>query len=330
LTEAPGLAPEEVETLVTIPLESSLNGATGVQAVRSSSGVGLSVINVEFAWGTDIYLDRQVVAERLAVAADRLPKDIKPQMAPIASIMGQVLQVGLTSEDGQTDPMELRTLADWVVRQRLLTIPGVAQVVTIGGGRKQFQVLVNADDMLKYDVTLEEVETAVAKSNANATGGYLEESGQELLVRSMGRLRGLADLQQVVVKAGDRPVLLGQVARVQEAAQVKRGDAAVNGEPAVILTISKQPGADTRLMTTRVVAALEDLKGSLPKDIRINSRVYQQREFIDNSIHNVLVALRDGGILVVIVLFLFLLNFRTTLITLTALPLSIVVTGLVF
>src|SRR5262245_15588547 len=330
MTEAPGLAPEEVETLVTIPLESSLNGATGVQAVRSSSGVGLSVINVEFAWGTDIYLDRQVVAERLAVAADRLPKNVKPQMAPIASIMGQVLQVGLTSEGGRTDPMELRTLADWVVRQRLLTIPGVAQVVTIGGGRKQYQVLVNADEMLKYDITLEDVEQAVAKSNANATGGYLEESGQELLVRSMGRLRSLADLQQVVVKAGDRPVLLSQVARVQEAAQVKRGDAAVNGQPAVILTISKQPGADTRLMTARVVAALDALKGSLPKDILINSRVYQQREFIDNSIHNVLVALRDGGILVVIVLFLFLLNFRTTLITLTAIPLSIVVTGLIF
>lgn len=331
MTECPGLAPEEVETLVTFPLESSLNGATGVQAVRSSSGVGLSVIYVEFAWGTDIYVDRQVVAEKLALAADRLPEGVKPQMAPIASIMGQVLQVGIYSEGNKTDPIEVRTLADWVVRQRLLTIPGVAQVITMGGGRKQFQVLANPDEMLKYGVTLQDVEQAVAGSNANATGGYLDEGGNELLVRSMGRIRDLRELEKVVVKATkDRPVLLSQVARVREAAQVKRGDAALNGSPAVMIIVSKQPGADTRLMTTNVIKALEELKPSLPPDIRINSEVYQQKEFIDLSIENVVVALRDGGILVVIVLFLFLLNFRTTFITLTAIPLSIVVTGLVF
>ena len=331
MTEAPGLAPEEVETLITFPLESSLNGATGVQAVRSSSGVGLSVIYVEFAWGTDIYVDRQVVAEKLALAADRLPKGVKPQMAPISSIMGQVLQVGIYSEGGKTDPIEVRTLADWVIRQRLLTIPGVAQVITIGGGRKQYQVLVNADELLKYEVTLEEVEQAVSNSNANATGGYLDEGGNELLVRSLGRLANVQELEKVVVKASkDRSVLLGQVARVREAAQVKRGDAAVDGSPAVIITVSKQPGADTRLLTTNVIKALEDLKPSLPADIRLNSEIYQQKEFIDLSIKNVVEALRDGGILVVIILFLFLLNFRTTFITLTAIPLSIVVTGLVF
>lgn len=331
MTEASGLAPEEVETLITFPLESSLNGATGVQAVRSSSGVGLSVINVEFAWGTDIFVDRQIVAEKLALAADRLPGGVKPQMAPISSIMGQVLQVGLYSEGNKTDPIEVRTLADWVIRQRLLTIPGVAQVITIGGGRKQYQVLVNPDELLKYDVTLEDVERAVAASNANATGGYLNEGGNEWLVRALGRIRDASELERVVVKPSqERPVLLGQVARIREAAQVKRGDAAVNGSPAVIITISKQPGADTRVLTSNVIQALEELKPSLPPDLRMNAEIYQQKEFIDRSIENVIEALRDGGILVVIVLFLFLLNFRTTFITLTAIPLSIVVTGLVF
>ncbi len=331
MTEAPGLAPEEVETLITFPLESVLNGATGVQAVRSSSGVGLSIIYVEFAWGTDIYVDRQIVAEKIALAADRMPRGIRPQLAPISSIMGQVMQVGVWSEGGKTDPIEVRTTADWLIRQRLLTIPGVAQVVTTGGGRKQFQVLVNPDKLLKYDVTLGEVEKAVEASNANATGGYLDQGGNELLVRSLGRIQNLEELGSVVVKgSGERPVLLSDVARVAEAAQVKRGDAAVDGLPAVILTISKQPGADTRKLTTDVIRALDELKPSLPPDLRINTDVYQQKAFIDLSIHNVIEALRDGGILVVIVLFLFLLNFRTTFITLTAIPLSIVVTGLVF
>ena len=331
MTEAPGLAPEEVETLITFPLESVLNGATGVQAVRSSSGVGLSVIYVEFAWGTDIYVDRQIVAEKIALAGDRMPKGVRPQLAPISSIMGQVLQVGVWSEGGKTDPIEVRTTADWLIRQRLLTIPGVAQVVTMGGGRKQFQVLVNPDKLLKYDVTLEDVEKAVAASNANATGGYLDQGGNELLVRSLGRIQNLDELGSIVVKgSGERPVLLADVARVAEAAQVKRGDAAVDGLPAVILTISKQPGSDTRKLTTDVIKALDELKPSLPADLRVNTDVYQQKTFIDLSIHNVIEALRDGGILVVIVLFLFLLNFRTTFITLTAIPLSIVVTGLVF
>ena len=331
MTECPGLAPEEVETLVTFPLESVLNGATGVQAVRSQSGVGLSVVNVEFAWGTDMLVDRQIVAEKIALAADRLPQGVRPHLAPISSIMGQVLQVGMSSEDGKTDPIEIRTLADWVVRQRLVTVPGVAQVITIGGGRKQFQVLVNAESLLKYDVSLEDVEAAVRASNSNATGGYVDQSGSELLVRSVGRIQSIHELEQVVVKSGsERSLLLGQIARVQEAAQVKRGEAAVNGEPAVILTISKQPGADTRKLTDDILKAIEDLKPSLPKDIRFNTDIYQQRVFIDRSVDNVIEALRDGGILVVIVLFLFLLNFRTTFITLTAIPLSIVVTGLIF
>ncbi|MEX2186370.1 MAG: efflux RND transporter permease subunit [Pirellulales bacterium] len=331
MTEAHGLAPEEVESLVTIPLESAINGATGVQAVRSSSSVGLSVITVEFAWGTDIYIDRQVVAERIAVAVDQMPKGIRPQLAPISSITGQIVLVGMYSEGNKTSPMEVRTLADWVVRQRLLTIPGVAQVVTMGGDRKQFQVLVNPDKLVTYGVTLHDVETAVAASNENSTGGYLDEGGRELLVRSLGRIQSIADLEQVVVKASaERSVLLGQVARVREGAQVKRGDSAVNGSPAVVLVISKQPGAATRELTDSIVAALEELSPSLPDDIHINPNVYQQKALIDVSIHNVVEALRDGSILVVIILFVFLLNFRTTFITLTAIPLSIVVTFLVF
>jgi HME family heavy-metal exporter len=331
MTEAPGLAPEEVETLVTFPLESVLNGATGVQAVRSSSGIGLSVIYVEFAWGTDIYVDRQIVAEKIAVALDRMPKGIRPQLAPIASIMGQVMHVGMWSEGDKTSPMEVRTLADWVIRQRLLTIPGVAQVVTMGGGRKQFQVLVDPESLLKFGVTLEDVEKAVQASNSNATGGYLDQGGNELLVRSIGRIQSVRDLESVVVKGtGERPIVLGQVARVAEAPQVKRGDAAVNGQPAVILVIAKQPGADTRKLTDDVTKALVELGPSLPDDIKLNPELYQQKTFIDLSIHNVIEALRDGSILVIIVLFLFLLNFRTTFITLTAIPLSIVMTGLIF
>jgi len=331
MTEAPGLAPEEVETLITFPLESVLNGATGVQAVRSSSGVGLSVIYVEFGWGTDIYVDRQIVTEKIALALDRMPKGIRPQLAPISSIMGQIMHVGMYSETGVTSPMEVRTLADWVVRQRLLTIPGVAQVVTMGGGRKQFQVLVDPSLLLKYGISLAEVEAAVQASNSNATGGYLNQGGNELLVRSLGRIQSVNDLTSVVIKAiGDRPVVLGQVARVAEAAQVKRGDAAVNGLPAVMLVIAKQPGADTRRLTDDITKALEELRPSLPADIRVNPELYQQKTFIDLSIRNVIEALRDGGALVVLVLFLFLLNFRTTFITLTAIPLSIMITGLVF
>lgn len=331
MTEAPGLAPEEVETLITLPLESALNGATGVQAVRSSSGVGLSVINVEFEWGTDIYIDRQIVAEKVALAADRLPRDIQPQLAPISSIMGQIMLIGMHSNNGATSPMELRTLADWVVRQRLLTVTGVAQIVALGGERMQYQALVNPEALVKYGVTLHDVEQALANSNSNAAGGYLDVGPSEYLVRGVGRVRSIDDLKSVVVKAdAERPVLLEQVARVVQNPQIKRGDAAVNNQPAVILVVSKQPGADTRELTENITKAIDGLRPTLPPDVVIDPAVYQQRSLIDLSIHNVIMALRDGGILVVIILFIFLLNFRTTFITLTAIPLSIVTAGLVF
>ncbi len=367
MTEAPGLAPEEVEVLITIPLETALNGATGVQAVRTASGVGLSVIYVEFDWGTDIYNDRQIVAERLALVTDKMPPGVTPQLAPISSVMGQIMIVGMWSEDGTTSPMELRTLADWDVRQRLLQFPGVSQIFVMGGARKQFQVLIQPGELLRYGVTLHEVKTALAESNENATGGYLDEQGaEELLVRSLGRIRTVEELEEVVVTMrDDRPVLVGQVANVIEGPQVKRGDSAAfvrveggegqaesgkpeagnrqgsgeipstatqafAGGPAVVLTVNKQPGADTRTVSEQIAAELKEIQAGLPDDVRLDPSMYQQRSFIDLAVANVVEALRDGGILVVIILFLFLLNFRTTFITLTAIPLSIVITGIVF
>jgi HME family heavy-metal exporter len=367
MIEAAGLAPEEVETLITFPVESALNGATGVQAVRSQSGVGLSVIYVEFDWGTDIYNDRQIVAERLQLVAGQLPPGVTPQLAPISSIMGQTQIIGMWSQDGSTSPMQLRTLADWVVRQRILTIPGVSQVFVMGGERRQFQVLVDSGALLRYGVTLDEVKTALQQSNENATGGYLDEQGPlELLVRSLGRVQSVEEIKNIVVTVRDnRPVLVRQVSEVREGPQVKRGDSsafarlgpverqaaadrptsdagprpadadraernAFVGGPAVLLTINKQPQADTRQVTSDIAYALAELQQNLPSDVRLHPELYQQKVFIDLAVANVVEALRDGGLLVVIVLFLFLLNFRTTLITLTAIPLSIVITALVF
>lgn len=340
MTEAPGMAPEEVETLVTFPIETVLNGATGVQAVRTSSGIGLSVVYVEFDWGTDIYNDRQIVAERMALATETLPPGVKPQLMPISSIMGQIMILGMTAE-GETSPIELRTLADWTVRQRLLTIPGVSQVIVMGGDRKQFQVLVDPDSLLRYGVTLHQVKQAIEESNQNTAGGYLDEQGpSEFLVRSLGRVSTVEEIGDIVIKQRERQsITLSQVAEIAEGAQVKRGDSSAYarnaegemvGGPAVVLTVLKQPEADTREVTDKVKAALEEMQPTLPGDVRILPELYQQKEFIDLAVENVVEALRDGAILVVVILFLFLMNLRTTLITLTAIPLSIVTTALVF
>ncbi len=342
MTEAPGMAPEEVETLITFPIETTIHGANGVEAVRSSSGVGISAIYVEFAYGTDVYTDRQIVAERMQLVQDQLPPGIQPQLAPVSSIMGQILMLGMWTENPAVTPMELRTEADWIVRQRLLTIPGVSQVFTMGGERKQFQVRVNPDAMTRYGVTLEQIELAVSKSNENGTGGYLDQQGpSEFLVRSLGRIQTLGDLRDIPITIREgRPVLLSQVADIREGAQVKRGDSSAfvrksegdplfTGGPAVVLTVNKQPGADTRAVTNNILAALEELKPSLSPGVRIES-TYSQKSFIDRAIKNVEDALRDGVILVVIVLFLFLMNLRTTFITLTAIPLSLVMTALIF
>ncbi len=330
VTECEGLAPEEVEQRVTLPLESAMNGAAGVIAVRSSSDIGLSVINVEFDWGTDVQSARQTVQERLTITTDQLPPDVRPQMGPRSSLLGQIALVGLWSEDGTTSPMELRTMADWVVRQRLRKIPGVSQVITMGGDRKQYHVLVDFHEMHRYETSLAEIESALRASNENVTGGFMGRDGQEFLIRGLGRFSSAEEIRNTVLRTGaDRPLLLEHVASVKEVAQTKRGDSSVNGLPAVVLTIQKQPKADTREVTDAIHAALNELKPSLPDGVRLRT-TYEQREFIDHSVANVIEALRDGAILVVIILFLFLFNFRTTFITLTAIPISVLVTALLF
>jgi CzcA family heavy metal efflux pump len=329
MTEAGGLSPEEVETLVTRPIEVSMNGAPGVRRVRSSSGIGLSVVYVEFDWGTDIYLDRQLVAERLQVAREGLPRDVVPHLAPVSSIMGEILLLGVQSEGDRTSPLELRSLADWVIRQRLLSIPGIAQVTVMGGGVKQYQVLVDPEKLLAFGLTFEEVERAAGLSQGNTTGGFITQGGRELLVRNLARSASVEDLAQTVVAVREGvPVRLSQVAEVKAGPAVKRGDGGMNGRPAVILAVQKQPGASTLELTGQVEAAVAELRRTLPGDVHVET-LFEQADFIEASISNVVEALRDGGILVVVVLFLFLLNLRTTAITLTAIPLSFVITALV-
>ena len=330
VTECEGLAPEEVEQRVTLQLETAINGAPGVIAVRSSSDIGLSVINVEFDWGVDPLTARQIVQERIATVTENLPPDINPHMGPIASLLGQIVLVGMWSEDDSTSQMDLRTLADWVVRQRLLNVEGVSQVITMGGGRKQFHILADIKKLQLHDVSLEEMETALRDSNLNISGGFMDRNARVFLVRGLGRSRSVEDMQRIVVKSTDnRTILVKHLAKVIEAPQTKMGDSSVNGKKAVVLTIQKQPNADTREVTQAIHEAIEELKESLPADVMLKP-TYEQREFIDHSVANVVEALRDGAILVVIVLFLFLFNFRTTFITLTAIPLSVLVTAIVF
>ncbi len=330
MTEATGLAPEEVETLVNLPMETALNGAPGVKRVRSAAGIGLSILYVEFDWGMDIYRARQLVQERLQLAAEKLPRVVTPTMGPISSIMGEIMLIGLRSENGATAPMDIRSLADWNVRQRLLTIAGVSQVIAIGGGVKQYQVLPAPAKMAALGVSLEEVLTAAREAQENSSGGFLENANKEALIRNVGRTTSLEDIgNSVVTVRKGVPVRLRDVAEVKFGRQVMRGDAGVNGEPAVILSVQKQPGTDTLTLTRLVEAALAEMGKTLPSDVKIVT-LFKQGNFISAAVRNVEEAIRDGAIMVVIVLFLFLLNFRTTLITLTAIPLSFVVTGLYF
>jgi HME family heavy-metal exporter len=331
LTEAGGMAPEEVELLVTFPVETAMNGMPGVTRVRSVSGIGLSLVFVEFDWGTEIFRNRQQVAERLSLVKEQLPEGIAPQMGPIASIMGEIMLIALPADPARTSPMQVREYADWVLRPRLLTIPGVAQVIPIGGEVKQYRVEPNPAQMQALGLTLEQIEAALKNYAANTSGGFLEQSAREYLIRNIGRTSRLVDLQNLAITAkNNQPILLKQVAQVKFAAGVKRGDASYNAGPAVILSVQKQPAADTVKLTNIIEAALADLGRSLPAGMSAPQVIFRQANFIQASINNVQEAMRDGAIMVAVVLFLFLLNLRTTVISLTAIPMSILITALTF
>ena len=331
LTESRGMAPEEVETLVTFPVEVAVNGTPGLIRMRSNSGPGLSIIFLEFGWGTDIYRNRQLVSERLQQVRETLPPGIEPIMGPISSIMGEIQLVGLSSPDGTVSPMELRTLADWVFRPRLLSVEGISQVIPIGGEVKQYQVLLNSDKLRDRNISLDTVQNSLLHMSENTTGSFLNLETQEFLIRNLGRVSSIEEIEDSMVGLFlGRPIRVKDVANVQLGPRVKRGDASVNGKPAVLMAVQKQPGTSTIELTEKVAKVLDELRPSLPEGVQINDDLFKQANFIQHSVDNVAEALRDGAILVAIILFLFLLNFRTTFITLTAIPLSLLVTAIIF
>ncbi len=330
MTEAEGLAPPEVEQLVSYPIETQMNGLPGVDRVRSVSGVGLSIVYVEFDWGTDIYRNRQQIAERLTLVAEQLPEGVTPQMGPISSIMGQVMLVAMTAPDG-VSPMALREAADFLVRPRLLTIPGVAQVIPIGGEVRQFRVAPNTAALQALGVTLAEVEAAITAFGQNTGGGFTDQYAREFLIRNIGSTLRLEDLRKVVVNSdGRNQVLLHQVAEVSYGARLKRGEAGYMGRPAVIVSVEKQPDVDTVSLTRAVEAALTEITATLPDGMRADQVLFRQADFIETSVKNVQKVLLEAVVVVAIVLFAFLLNVRTTFISLTAIPVSILATAIVF
>jgi CzcA family heavy metal efflux pump len=324
VTEAHGMAPTDVENLVTLPIESALNGAAGVRRVRSATKIGLSVVTVEFEWGTDLYLARQVVAERLQLARAALPADIPaPTMTPAASIMGEILFIALHSQ--KHSGMELKNVADQVLKRRILAVPGVAEVLPIGGDTQQFQVTLKPERLAVHNVTLDEVMQALRDSNQNASAGFYVASGQEYLIQGHGRISSLEDIAQtaIAVRSG-QPVLVRHVADVGIGAAPKRGVGSHNAKPAVVLGIQKQPGANTLDLTDRLDRTLEQIQSGLPAGMKLERHIFRQADFIRVSIDNLLAALRDGAILVIAIVFVFLLSARATAITLLAIPLSLV------
>ena len=324
ITEAHGMAPEEVESLVSFPIETAVNGSTGVRRVRSSTAQGISVVWVEFDWGMEIFRARQVVAEKLQTVAASLPAGVSPPvLAPVSSVMGEIMMIGLT---GSQSSQELRTVADWTIRRRLLAVPGVAQVIPIGGEVKQYQVIADPARMASAGVSLDDVMRAAEGSNENSSGGVYMDKGQEYVIRGIGRVEGAGDIAATVVAMrGGVPVTLAQVADVRIGAAPKYGDGSVNAKPAIVLAIQKQPGANTLELTERIESELAEIQRTLPRGMKVEAELFQQADFITVAVANVIKALRDGAIFVVIILFLFLWNLRATAISIVAIPLSLVV-----
>lgn len=329
VAEAHGMSPTEVESLVTFPIETALNGSPGVRRVRSNSAVGLAVITVEFDWGVDVRQARQVVAEKLQLARGSLPPDLpSPQMAPAASVMGEIMFIALTSE--RAAGAELKTTADWVVRRRLLAVPGVAEVLTIGGDEKQYQVTLLPERLATYGITVDQVLAALRKTNTNAPAGFYQEGGQEYLIQGLGRVQRPDDIGNTAVALRNGvPVLVRDLGEVGIGNGVVRGTGAHNGKPAVVFAIQKQPGVNTLELTRRLDETFASLQPSLPAGMRIESHIFRQSDFIERALDNLMAALRDGVILVVAIVFAFLLSWRATAVTLVALPLSLMVAVLI-
>jgi heavy-metal exporter, HME family len=332
ITEAEGLAPEEAEQLVSFPVETAMNGLPGVIRVRSVSSPGLSIVYVEFGWDTDVWRVRQLASERLSQIREQLPAGASPVMAPVSSIMGEIMLVAMTAPaDGSVSAMDLRDLAEWVVRPRLLTIPGISQVIPIGGEVRQFRVMPDLARLHALDLSHDELTAALRRFGTNSGGGYVDQAGREYLIRNLGRTTRLEDLRNAVVgwRPG-QPILLRQVAEVDFGARFRRGDAGVDGRPAVILAVQKQPGADTIPLTRQVEAALAELKPAMPRGVVADRVQFRQADFIERSIANLRQVLKEAAVVVAVVLFAFLLNLRTTAISLTAIPLSVLLTAIVF
>lgn len=326
MTEAEGMAPEEVERLVTFPIETAVNGATNVRRVRSSSSTGFSIVNIEFDWGTDIYKARQIVSEKIAMVGADLPENVgNPTLGPQASILGELMIIGLTADT--TSMQDLRTIADWTIRPRLLSTGGVAQVAVMGGDIKEYQILMDPGKMRRHGVSMDEVIYAVKGMNQNASGGTLYEYGNEYIVRGLLSTNDIDELKKAVVKTSENglPITLDAIADVRIGPKTPvLGVASNDGKPAVLLTVTKQPNTNTLALTGRLDNALDELKANLPADVKINSQIFRQSRFIDSSIDNVKKSLIEGAIFVIIVLFIFLMNWRTTIISLISIPLSIV------
>jgi CzcA family heavy metal efflux pump len=325
LTEAHGMAPEEVEKLVTFPIETSVNGATNVRRVRSSSSAGISIVWVEFEWNTDIFKARQIVNEKISVIGEKLPNGVgNPTLAPQSSIMGEIMLISLTADS--TNQMDLRTIADWTIRPRLLATGGVAQVIVIGGEYKQYQVLASPTKMKHYNVSLLELLKASEEANGNSSGGFINQYGNEYIIKGIGRTNSVDELGKTVIKHIDgNPIKIEDVAEIKIGAAPKIGDGSLKGKPAVIMTVMKQPATNTLELTDKIDEAVADMQKNLPGDIHINTQIFRQADFINASISNIQKVLLEGIAFVIIILFLFLMNWRATAISLVAIPISLVV-----